>query len=132
MDQLHWSSFDDPRLGFSWSYSPTAPRLCWYHIWLGNVPNFGVMVVSVAIIAYVLDSYPTASGEVSACINLGRVCSGFSVGYFQQAWGAAQGYSLSFGLQAVVIAASLVLLVLIQLFGARLRRWAGPVKIGLE
>jgi hypothetical protein len=35
----------------------------------------GVMVASVAVTAYVLDCYPTASGEVSALVNLSRTIS---------------------------------------------------------
>lgn len=41
---------------------------------------FGTMLSSVAITAYALGSYPTASGEVSSLINLARVLGGFSVG----------------------------------------------------
>ena len=101
--------------------------------WVGLVFGWGmvqvgIMLISVAIVTYVLDCYPGASGEVSALINLGRVAAGFSVGYFQQAWGLAQGYNVSFGLQAVVIAGSLCLLFCIQHFGARIRLWSGPVR----
>jgi MFS family permease len=87
----------------------------------------GVMLTSVATVAYVLDCYPTASGEVSALINMGRVACGFTVGYFQQVWGERQGFDVSFGLQAVVVACAFILLFFVQRFGARLRRWAGPV-----
>jgi hypothetical protein len=101
--------------------------------WVGIVFGWGmfqvgVMLVSVATVAYVLDCYPSASGEVSALINLGRVGLGFSVGYFQLQWGLKQGYDVSFGLQAVVIVFAFVLIVTTQLFGARLRAWAGPVR----
>jgi len=41
---------------------------------------FGIMVSSVAITAYALDSYPSAPGEISALINLARLLGGFSVG----------------------------------------------------
>lgn len=41
---------------------------------------FGLMVASVAITVYALDSYPTASGEVSSLINFARLIGGFSVG----------------------------------------------------
>ena len=100
--------------------------------WVGLVFGWGmvqvgIMLISVAIVTYVLDCYPSASGEVSALINLGRVAAGFSVGYFQKAWGGKQGYNVSFGLQAVVVAGSLGLLFCIQHFGARIRKWAGPV-----
>ncbi|KAJ5750818.1 hypothetical protein N7533_007846 [Penicillium manginii] len=37
---------------------------------------FGIMVVTVAINSYVLDSYPEASGEVAAWVNFGRTCGG--------------------------------------------------------
>ena len=88
----------------------------------------GIMVTSVATIAYVLDCYPTASGEVSALINMARVGAGFSVGYFQQAWGAKDGYDVAFGVQAAVVVGVFSLTILNHIFGARLRAWAGPVR----
>ena len=90
--------------------------------------QLGILLISVAIVTYVLDCYPIASGEVSALINLGRVAAGFSVGYFQEAWGLKEGFGVSFGLQSVVVAGSLIVLFIIQVFGARIRWWAGPVK----
>lgn len=89
--------------------------------------TFGVMVMSVATLAYVLDCYPTASGEVSALINFARLALGFSVGYFQMEWGAAQGYDVTFGLQAVIVVAAFLILIIIHRFGGRLRAAAGPV-----
>ena len=103
----------------------------WHYVGLifgWGMAQFGIMLISVATVTYVLDCYPSASGEVSALINLGRVAAGFSVGYFQQAWGELEGFNVSFGLQAVVVAGALVILVMLQLFGGRLRNWAGPVK----
>ncbi|KIW83165.1 hypothetical protein Z517_02409 [Fonsecaea pedrosoi CBS 271.37] len=93
--------------------------------------QFGVMVVSVATVAYVLDCYPSASGEVSALLNFARVLGGFTVGYFQQSWGLKMGFDVSFGLQAVIVVAAYVILVFVQVYGARLRRWSGPVRITL-
>ena len=87
----------------------------------------GALLTSVATLAYVLDCYPTASGEVSALINLGRVALGFAVGYFQQQWGMKQGFDVSFGLQAVIVVAAYLICIAIQVYGARLRAWAGPV-----
>jgi MFS family permease len=89
---------------------------------------FGVMVTSVATVAFALDCYPSASGEVSALINMARVGAGFSVPYFVEDWAEKQGWALSFGLQAVVVVAAYGVLVCIQLFGGRLRAWAGPVQ----
>ncbi len=103
-------------------------RLHWIGIVFGwGMVQVGIMLISVAIVTYVLDCYPSASGEVSALINLGRVAAGFSVGYFQQAWGVKQGFNVSFGLQAAVVGGSALLLFSIQHFGARIRLWAGPV-----
>ncbi|KIX07337.1 uncharacterized protein Z518_01990 [Rhinocladiella mackenziei CBS 650.93] len=66
-----------------------------------------------------------SSGEISAWINFGY---GFSAGYFQQQWGAARGYDVSFGLQAVVVVYAFVLLASIQRFGAALRAKASAVR----
>lgn len=89
---------------------------------------FGVMVTSVATVAFALDCYPSASGEVSALINLARVGAGFSVPYFLDSWTGKQGYAVSFGLQVVVVVVAYGVLICIQRYGARLRAWAGPVR----
>jgi hypothetical protein len=89
---------------------------------------FGVMIASVAITAYALDCYPTGFGEVSAFVNFSRVASGFSVGYFQQPWGAASGLGLLFGIQAVIVALATGILTCLYLFGERLRLRGGPLK----
>ncbi|KAL7273525.1 hypothetical protein RUND412_003620 [Rhizina undulata] len=88
---------------------------------------FGVVLASVAITTYALDSYPTASGEVAGYLNFARVVGGFSIGYFQQPWGAAQGYDVSFGIQAGIVAVAVVVLVGIQRWGKEMRDRGGPV-----
>lgn len=88
----------------------------------------GVMITSVATVAYILDCYPSASGEVSALINFARVALGFSVGYYQLEWGLKVGYDASFGTQAAIVAAAFGALVIIQYFGARIRSASGPVE----
>lgn len=90
---------------------------------------FGVMIASVAITAYVLDCYPTGAGEVSAFLNLARTMCGFSVGYFQVEWGQASGYDLSFGIQAVVVAVASLIIIAIMVYGERLRRRGGSLKL---
>ena len=87
----------------------------------------GVMITSVATVAYILDCYPSASGEVSALINFARVALGFSVGYYQLEWGLKVGYDASFGTQAAIVAAAFGALVIIQYFGARIRSASGAV-----
>jgi len=89
---------------------------------------FGVMLASVATTAYLLDCYPAGSGEVASFINFSRVSAGFAVGYFQLPWGAAEGYGTSFGIQAVIVAVSTVILALMYFFGERLRLKGGPLK----
>ena len=92
-----------------------------------GIYTFGILITSVATVAFVLDCYPSASGEVSALINMARVSAGFACGYFETDWTAKQGYGLAFGLQAVVVVAAFALVIVIQRFGARIRAWSGPV-----
>ncbi|CAI6331879.1 unnamed protein product [Periconia digitata] len=89
--------------------------------------TFGVMLATVAVTAYALDSYGGASSEVGGLLNFARVISGFSVGYFQQPWGEKSGFALSFGIQAVIVAAALGIIVVLQVLGGRLRTKRGPV-----
>ncbi|KAF5648094.1 endo-1 3-beta-glucanase [Fusarium sp. NRRL 52700] len=58
--------------------------------------GFGIMLASVAVASYLLDAYPSASAEVCGLTNVFRALSGFSVGYYQQPWGAKVGYDLRF------------------------------------
>jgi hypothetical protein len=88
---------------------------------------FGCMVASVAITAYALDSYPTGPGEVSGLINLSRILGGFAVPYFQMSWGVADGYGVSFGVQAAIIAAASCVLIFIHILGAKMRAWRGQL-----
>jgi hypothetical protein len=89
---------------------------------------FGAMVASVATTAYALNSYPSSPGEVAGFINFARVLGGFSVGYFQLPWARAVGYEAAFGTQAGIIASAILVLALIHVFGARLRKWGGAVE----
>ncbi|KAI0009194.1 MFS general substrate transporter [Xylariaceae sp. FL0662B] len=88
---------------------------------------FGTMVTTVAVSSYNLDSYPEASGEVSAWVNNSRTLGGFVVSYFQVAWATAQGTKASFGIQAAVCAAAFLLVVLLMWKGKALRMWSGPL-----
>ena len=89
---------------------------------------FGVLLASVAITAYLLDSYPSASTEMAGFLNFARVIAGFSVGYFQAPWGAKDGYGLSFGIQAIIVACAVLIIAFLQKFGGTLRTKAGPVR----
>lgn len=55
------------------------------------------------------------------------VIGGFTVGYFQQPWGEKSGFGVSFGIQAVIVAAAMLVIVVLQLYGGRMRSKGGPV-----
>jgi hypothetical protein len=108
---------------------------------------FGVMLATVSITAYALDSYGNASSEVSGLLNFSRgklypvmpwrkkigandacvVIAGFAVGYFQQPWGAKSGYGVSFGIQAAIVAIAVVIIGMLQMYGGKMRTKGGPV-----
>ncbi|KAL2844361.1 major facilitator superfamily domain-containing protein [Aspergillus pseudoustus] len=82
----------------------------------------GVMTMSVVVTAYTLDAYPTAPAEMGGWINFSRTIGGFSVGYFQTPWAARVGPAASFGTQAATIVVAGVPVVLVHVYGHRLRR----------
>ncbi|KDQ59908.1 hypothetical protein JAAARDRAFT_192363 [Jaapia argillacea MUCL 33604] len=88
---------------------------------------FGIMVTTVALQSFVLDSYPEASGEVAAWINFGRTTGGFIVSYFQVKWANAVGTEASFGTQAAICAVTFLLIPLMQWKGKEMRHRAGPL-----
>ncbi|KAL9080958.1 MAG: hypothetical protein Q9159_007464 [Coniocarpon cinnabarinum] len=104
-------------------------HLLWVGIMFGwGMFVFGVMIASVAVTAFLLDCYQNGSGEVGGFINLARTLSGFTVGYFQQPWGLKDGFDVSFGVQAALVAVGTVILTFIYLFGERMRLKGGPLK----
>ena len=93
---------------------------------------FGVMIVTTAVNAYVLDSYPEAPGEVSAWINTGRTVGGFVITYFEIEWAAAEGTAKSLGIQAAVVAVAVVVFVLpLQVWGKQMRLKQGKIEFKL-
>ncbi|KKY31473.1 putative mfs transporter [Diaporthe ampelina] len=89
---------------------------------------YGIMITTVAVSSYCLDSYPEASGEVSAHLNNARTLGGFIVSYFQVQWAEKQGTKVSFGIQAAVVAAAFGIILFLMVVGKRLRIWAGPLR----
>ncbi|KAF4999954.1 hypothetical protein FDECE_11356 [Fusarium decemcellulare] len=102
--------------------SPAAIIIGW------GMYSFGIMITSVAVTAYVLDSYPSAPVEVSGWANIARAMSGFSVGYFQEPWGAKVGYDASFGTQAAVVGVSIIMVGIVHRYGHALRLKTGQVR----
>lgn len=88
---------------------------------------YGIMITTVGLSAYCLDSYPEASGEVSAHLNNSRTLGGFVISYFQVTWADAQGTKASFGVQAGICAAAFAIVIVLLVFGKRMRVWAGPL-----
>lgn len=88
---------------------------------------FSAMVTTVACSSYVLDSYPEASGEVSAWLNFFRTLGGFIVSYFQVTWATAQGTKVSFGIQAAICGGAFLIILALMIWGKKLRMWAGPL-----
>lgn len=86
---------------------------------------FGIMITTVGLNAYNLDSYPEASGETAAWLNFCRTTGGFIISYFQVTWAQAQGTKTSFGIQAGICAFAFVLIILLQFFGKKLRVKSG-------
>lgn len=88
---------------------------------------FGIMITTVAVSSYCLDSYPEASGEVSAWVNFSRTVGGFIISYFQVSWAAAQGTRVTFGIQGAVVAAAFAIIFVLMWKGKAMRVWAGPL-----
>jgi phage shock protein PspC (stress-responsive transcriptional regulator) len=49
------------------------------------------------------------------------------VGYFQMPWGVKSGFALSFGIQAIIVAVAIVIIIILQMYGGKLRAKGGPV-----
>lgn len=113
-------------LGFAferrWHYMVLAVFAC--------LQCVGVMIVTTAINAYLLDCYPEGSGEVSAWVTAARNWSGFMATYIQISWVTRSGPVNAFGSQAGITAASIALLLVLQIFGKRIRRMQGRMVFG--
>lgn len=89
---------------------------------------FGIMIVTVAINSYVLDSYPEASGEVAALVNFGRTLGGFIVSYFMVEWAEKQGTIRQMGTMCGILGGASFIALSLQIWGKRLRVWSGPAR----
>ena len=94
--------------------------------WIGAAAGWatflaGIMLTSVAVTAYSLDSFPSAPTEVAAWLNMARTMGGFAVGYFQEPFGHKVGYDVSFGVQAVIVAVSVVPAIIVHKYGHGMR-----------
>lgn len=88
---------------------------------------FGIMIATVGVNAYALDSYPEGSGEVSAWLNFARTTGGVFVTEWQIPWAQAVGPISVFNTQGGVVAGAFVLVILLQVYGKRMRLHGGKL-----
>jgi hypothetical protein len=91
--------------------------------------TFGVIVNSASVNMYLLNSYPEASPEVGMWINFARTAGGFIISYFQVQWVAGVGAEVAFGTQAAICLAVFSIIVVLQVFGKRLREVGGELNL---
>ncbi len=91
----------------------------------------GINIATVAINAYLLDSYPEGSGEVGAWIVVGRTLGGFMATYIELDWVQRDGLVNAFGAQTGITAAAALIIILLGLFGGKLRKAQGRMKFAL-
>jgi len=103
----------------SWHYMVTA--VTW------GLFVYGILVCTTGINAYLLDVNPEASGEVAAWINFGRTVGGFIITYFEIPWVTAMGTRNALGVQASIVAAAFGIIVVLTIWGERLRQISGKV-----
>ncbi|GIJ97931.1 hypothetical protein Aspvir_000037 [Aspergillus viridinutans] len=89
-----------------------------------------MMIITTAINAYLLDCYPEGSGEVGAWVTASRNWGGFVATYIQIDWFSGMGPARALGIQAAITFGSLFFMVVLQLFGQRLRKWQGRMYFG--
>ena len=79
---------------------------------------FGFMVITTAIDAYVLDSYPEAPGEILPWINAAKTVGGFIITYFETEWAMAERTPKSLGIQGAIVAVAVFMFVVpLQIWG---------------
>ena len=89
--------------------------------------TFGLILNSVSVNVYLLNSYPEASGEVGMWVNFSRTAGGFIISYFQVQWVGKVGAEAAFGTQAAVCCAVFPIIIILQVFGRRLRIAGGDL-----
>lgn len=89
---------------------------------------FGLMITTVGLYAYLLNSYPEGAGEVAAWLNVARATEGGVVTYFQANWVKVSEAEVCFGIEAAICFGFMLLFIVpLQTSGKNLRTWAGPI-----
>lgn len=89
--------------------------------------TFGVLLNSASVNMYLLNSYPEASGEVGMWVNFSRVAGGFVISYVQVEWVDRVGAEATFGTQAAICVVVFPVIIVLQLYGKRIRAWSGDL-----
>ncbi|KAK0513985.1 hypothetical protein JMJ35_003707 [Cladonia borealis] len=92
----------------------------------------GIMIATVALDAYLLDAYPEGSGEVGAWITVGRAMGGFMATYIEINWVLKSGPLVALGAQTGITAAASLIILVLGLFGKRIRKAQGRMKFAME
>lgn len=92
----------------------------------------GIMIATVAVNAYLLDSYPEGSGEVGAWIVVGRTMGGFMATYIEINWVTKSGPQNVLGAQTGITAAAGLVILFLGFYGKRLRKAQGRMKFAME
>ena len=90
------------------------------------------MIATVALNAYLLDAYPEGSGEVGAWIVVGRTMGGFMATYVEINWVTRSGPVDAFAVQTAITAAAGFVVLVLGLFGKRLRKAQGRMYFAME
>ena len=85
----------------------------------------GIMIATVALNAYLLDAYPEGSGEIGAWIVAGRTLGGFMATYIEINWVARSRPVNAFAVQTGITAAAGLVILLLGVFGQRIRQKQG-------
>lgn len=85
----------------------------------------GYEIATTAVNAYLLDAYPEGSGEVCAWVTFARLVGGFMSVYVELDWVEGAGPATALGIQAAITAASLVCIVVLQIWGRKIRARQG-------
>jgi MFS family permease len=115
-------------LGFAFQYH-------WHYMVIAMfaaLQCIGVILVTTAISAYLLDYDPETSGEVGAWVTASHNWAGFMATYIQIDWVTRLGPAKVLGIQAAITFASLFFMTFVLLYGKRLRQWQGRMVIGKE
>ncbi len=92
----------------------------------------GIMIATVAVNAYLLDSYPEGSGEVGAWIVVGRTMGGFMATYIEINWVTKSGPKNALGAQTGITAAAGLIILFLGFYGKRLRKAQGQMKFAMD